>query len=149
MLVFLCAVGMSAATTAASATTGSTAAATALLGLCFATAAAASATTGAAATATATTLDVGVRDDKATALETINVVDVGALNQRGAVCVYQDSDSTSVNNNVVTVSIRLKAKDVLCAAVATWCESNSKICVRRSLLVKNLFQLERRWFRDR
>jgi hypothetical protein len=126
-----------------------------LFAVCMsATAASASSTTAAAATAAATATSaatarhVGVGDDKTAALEPINVVNVGSLNQGGAVRVNQNFYATGVNNNVFGLSISLKTKDVLCSTVTARREGNSKICVRRSLLVKDLFQLERRWFRD-
>jgi hypothetical protein len=111
------------------------AASAALLGLWSAAAAGASASSA----TTATTLDVGVGDDKTAALETINVVDVGSLNQGSAIGIDQNLYTTGVNNDVIIVRVGFKAKDVLAATVATRGESNSKIGVGRTLLIKDLF----------
>jgi hypothetical protein len=108
----------------------------------------AAATTAAAATCAAIAHHVGVGDDKPAALEAINVIDVSSLNQRSAVGVNQNLYAASVNNDIFGLSFGLKAKDVLCSAVTARGKGYSEICVRRSLLVKDLFQLDRRGFRD-
>ena len=106
-------------------------------------AAACTSATTAAATAAAAALDIRVGYHETAALETINIVNVGSLNQRRAVGIDQHIHTTSVNHRVFLIGCVFQPKDVLRTAVSAGSQCDSQKCFRGALLFQNLLQLLR------
>lgn len=130
------------AVTTAGATTTSTATARTAAGLSLGFLLRTTATGATATTTTAAAGEVRVGDDKAAALQTLDVINIRALEKRRAFAVHDDLDAEGLDQRVVFVRRLFKAEDVFHPARLAGSKGDPDKPFFRFLLSEHFFEFQ-------